>query len=588
MSVENIITENLDIWTSTIKTKLASGRGSSNKFELYGIKKLRELILDLAMRGKLILPEKGDGSVDTLLDLIEQEKVQLTKSKQIKKPKIQPVSGLEDIPFNLPTGWQWVRLGTIGTIFNGNSVNATQKEEKYTGLDCGLPYIATKDVGYGFTELDYDNGVLIPHDEPKFKVARAGAVLICAEGGSAGKKCGLASRDICFGNKLFANQLYGNISPKFILYCYLSPFFYSLFTESMTGIIGGISATKFNELLIPLPPLSYQKRLVQKVDKLMHLCDLIESQTEASIEAHQTLVESLLDSLTNAKNADELNDSWQRISEHFDVLFTTEDSIDQLKQTILQLAVMGKLVKQDPSDEPALKMLERIAAEREQLIKDKKTKKVKSNNQIENSAFPFDAPKGWQSIYCEEAADPKTVITYGILKPVWKSDGVPTLRIQDMVNGNISDKNVGYCCEERASKFEKTKLKKGDLLIAKDGATLGKTAFVPEHYEGGNITQHVLRFSISRFLDAEFIRLVIDSPIGQQFMKGETKGVALPGVNVGDFRKMVIMLPPLNEQKRIVAKVQKLTKLLTALSHKISKSTKTKVLLSSSMVNTIS
>ena len=166
----------------------------------------------------------------------------------------------------------------------------------------------------------------------------------------------------------------------------LSDYLYYFLKRSAKIIDSSASGTTFKEvsgavvsqIKTPLPPLAEQKRIVSKVDELMALCDQLESQTEASIEAHQLLVKTLLETLTNAKDADELNDSWQRISEHFDVLFTTEDSIDQLKQTILQLAVMGKLVKQDPNDEPASILLDRIRAEREKLSTQKQGRSTRT------------------------------------------------------------------------------------------------------------------------------------------------------------------------------------------------------------------
>lgn len=544
MSVESIITENLDVWTSAVKTKSASGRGSSNKLELYGIKKLRELILDLAMRGKLILPEKGDGSVDTLLDFIEQEKVQLTKSKQIKKPKIQPVIGSEDIPFNLPPGWQWVRLGTIGTIFSGNSVNARQKEEKYTGLDCGLPYIATKDVGYGFTELDYDNGVSIPHDEPKFKVARAGAVLICAEGGSAGKKCGLASRDICFGNKLFANQLYGNIAPKFILYCYLSPFFYSIFTESMTGIIGGISAAKFSELLIPLPPLSYQKRLVQKVDELMHLCDLSESQTEASIEAHQTLVKSLLETLTKAKDADELNESWQRISEHFDILFTTEESIDQLEKSILQLAVSGKIVTWGEN---------------------------KSETKLKDH-LSFGPRNGFS---------PKE-------SPIETEFRVLKLGATSYGNLDLSESKSVEIDIERSSHLW---LKAGDILIQRGNSASYVGTNVLVHTDVQNVIYPDLMMKIraNDELLPEYLSLWLAAPSSRQFMWDRMTGTSgtMPKISKKVVESIPIIVPDLTVQETIVLKVDRLFSILSNLKGRINELNRNKLQISNVIFETV-
>ncbi len=200
-----------------------------------GIKKLRELILTLAMQGKLVPQDPNDQPASELLKEIEAEKRRLVKARKIREPKSLPKIKPEEVPYELPAGWEWVRLGSIGNIFNGNSINSEEKASKYAGAE-GLPYIATKDVGYGLNALAYENGISIPKSEVQFKVAHKDAVLICAEGGSAGKKCGMTDRDICFGNKLFANELFGGISSDYILYMYLYPMFRSLFAGAMSGI----------------------------------------------------------------------------------------------------------------------------------------------------------------------------------------------------------------------------------------------------------------------------------------------------------------------------------------------------------------
>ena len=258
-----------------------------------GIPKLRELILKLAMQGKLVPQDPNDSPASELIRTIEAEKKQLVKERKIKAPKTLPEVTASDEPYSLPHGWQWVRLGAIGNIFNGNSINASEKESKYAGVE-GLPYIATKDVGYGFDPLDYDNGICIPPDEEKFRIAHQGAVLICAEGGSAGKKCGLTDRDICFGNKLFANELYGQIPSRFILYVYLSPAFRASFTAAMTGIIGGVSIAKFVEIPIPLPPLDEQHRIVARIDQLMALCDALEQNISDATDKQTELLRAVM------------------------------------------------------------------------------------------------------------------------------------------------------------------------------------------------------------------------------------------------------------------------------------------------------
>lgn len=577
-STESLITEHLDIWTTAIEQKSSAGRGSSKKFSLHGIKKLRELILELAVRGKLVPQEPNDEPASVLLERIADEKAQLVKDKKIKKPKALPEISEDEKPFELPKGWEFSRLGFIGEIFNGNSVNAKLKETKYTGLTGGLPFIATKDVNYGFSDLDYENGVLIPVDEPKFKVAKKGSVLICAEGGSAGKKCGLVTQSVCFGNKLFALNLYDDIDPKFILSNYQTPAFYAQFSNAMTGIIGGISLAKFSELLIPVSPLKEQQRIVAKVDRLMILCDELEAQTENSIAAHQTLVEVLLEALLKAPEqtatpeqaAQQFQQNWQRLSEHFDTLFTTTASIDTLKQTILQLAVMGKLVPQNPNDEPAAKLLERIAAEKAQLIKDKKIKKQKPLPEITDEEKPFELPQGWAYTRLDDLCG---TVSSGSTPPkseLSETGDIPFLKVYNIQNQEIEFKQRTLFVTKDAhmGKLNRSILYPGDVIMNLVGPPLGKVAIMPSTYPEWNCNQNIVCFRplelelnkyiytyLKSHLFLDYIILV--GSAGQDFISGtKCRAIALP-------------MPPLSEQHRIVARVDELLALCDQLKARL-------------------
>ena len=157
----------------------------------------------------------------------------------------------------------------------------------------------------------------------------------------------------------------------------------------------GLSKKVLELFEIPIPPLAEQHRIVAKVDELMALCDQLEQQQTDSNETHHILVETLLATLTQAADQADFDEAWQRIADQFDTLFTTETSIDQLKQTILQLAVMGKLVPQDPSEEPASVLLKKIAKEKARLVKEGKIKKYKPLPPVDVNAAPFDLPSGW-------------------------------------------------------------------------------------------------------------------------------------------------------------------------------------------------
>ena len=240
-----------------------------------GIPKLRELILKACDAGKLVPQDPNDSPASELIRTIEAEKKRLVKERKIKAPKTLPEVTASDEPYSLPHGWQWVRLGAMGNIFNGNSINASEKNRNMPESRVALH--SNQGCRLRFRTAGLRQRHLHSPDEEKFRIAHQGAVLICAEGGSAGKKCGLTDRDICFGNKLFANELYGHIPSRFILYVYLSPAFRASFTAAMTGIIGGVSIAKFVEIPIPLPPLEEQHRIVAKVDQLIAQCDVLEN-----------------------------------------------------------------------------------------------------------------------------------------------------------------------------------------------------------------------------------------------------------------------------------------------------------------------
>ena len=343
---------------------------------------LKGLILQLAVQGKLTTNWREDNPdvepASVLLKKIEVEKNQLIIEKKLKKNK-----KLDDIQesekyFTLPNTWSWERLENIGNIFNGNSVNKSIKEAKYTGLETGYPYIATKDVGYSFDKIDHNNGVKIPFDEPKFKVARKGTVLICSEGGSAGKKMGLLEEDCCFGNKLYAIEQYGGIESLYILSLYGTASFSQAFRNKMTGIIGGISKNNFASLLIPLPPIEEQKAIVEIVNTLFAEVEQLETLTKERIQLKESFVVSALNKLVEAENTQQ---EWNFLQKHFSSFFTKRKTSKSLRETILQLAVQGKLTEgwraNNPNTEPASELLKRIEAEKQQLIAEKKIKKEK-------------------------------------------------------------------------------------------------------------------------------------------------------------------------------------------------------------------
>jgi type I restriction enzyme, S subunit len=539
-----------------------------------GIQKLRELILTLAMQGKLVPQHRSDAPASQLLKEIEAEKKRLAKEGKIKAPKPLPEITSSDAPYALPQGWQWVWLGSVGNIFNGNSINASEKEAKYAGAK-GLPYIATKDVGYGFDPLDYENGIFIPVGEDKFRLAHEGAVLICAEGGSAGKKCGLTDRDICFGNKLFANELYGQIPSRFILYAYLSPVFRASFAAAMSGIIGGVSIAKFVEIPIPLPPLDEQHRIVAKIDQLMARCDALENlrneREKRRLATHAAALSQLLDTTSNGST----DDAWAFISQHFGDLYAVKENVAELRKAILQLAVLGKLVPQDPNDPPASQLLKEIQVEKLRLQKAGRIKLPKKLPVIvPNEATP-PLPDTWVSCHFQDIF---MSLKYGTSKKCDYSGGsIPVLRIPNVSNGKIVLEDI-KSTDFSSREASELSLQQNDILMIRSNGSeslVGRSAVVGESAVGFSYAGYLMRIRFLKGLvDSSYVHQVLLCPMTRAAIEGPIRTTSgVKNINSTEVSQLKIPLPPLQEQRRIVAKINQLMELCDTLEQSIATAT---------------
>ncbi len=574
--MHNLLLDTLPIWT-TAQAQKTSNRGvSASNQQLLGIQKLRELILELAVRGKLVPQDPNDEPASELMKRIEAEKEKLKREKKIRKQEPFIKSIKKEKPFELPFGWEWAYLGEIGNIFNGNSISSKIKEEKYTNIEKGLPFIATKDVKYGWETLDYNNGISIPINEKGFNVAHKGAVFICAEGGSAGKKCGITNQDVCFGNKLFAIELFGSIIPKYVLSYYLCPTFFSSFSMNMTGIIGGIALSKFIQLQIPLPPIAEQHRIVAKVDELMALCDELEKEQTNSNATHETLLEVLLTNLTDAKNSDDFKEAWQRIAGCFDTLFTTEYSIDKLKQTILQLAVMGKLVPQDPTDEPASELLKKIAKEKARLIKEGKIKKQSTLPEITEEEKPFELPIGWEWVRMGYLINIKSELVNPLNYP--DLDQVAPDSIEKKTGKLLFRRTVS----ESGVRGPNNKFYVGQILYSKIRPSLSKAIIAP--FDGICSAD---MYPIESMINPEFLLKEILSENFLNQVKIVENRIKMPKLNALALLSIIVTLPPLAEQHRIVTKVNELFAICDSLKEGIHKAQEIQNVLAEEIVKRI-
>lgn len=530
-----------------------------------GIEKLRELILTLAMQGKLVPQDPSDPPASQLLKQIETEKSRLRRDGKIKGSRPLPAINSSGMPFQLPEGWEWVRLGSIGNVFNGNSINASEKDANYRGVE-GIPYIATKDVGYGLESLNYENGVFIPENQNQFRVAHKGAVLLCAEGGSAGKKCGITDRDICFGNKLFANELFCEIPPRFILYVYLSPVFRAAFEAGMTGIIGGVSIAKFIELPIPLPPLNQQQRIVAKIDQLMARCDELDKLRSEQDEKRLTVHAAAIKRLLSASADNDFADAWQFITQHFAELYSVTKNVAELRKAILELAVRGRLSDQDDKDGSAIETLAKVALERRRLKIQESTNPIRDPKPL---GYEIPGSWEWQCLGDLLVSGPTNGFSP---RAVDYETPVRSLTLSATTSGVFKGEHAKFIADE-ISPDSDLWLRNGDILVQR-GNTLEYVG-VPAVYRGEPncyiYPDLMMKLRVSSELDTDFLHFAMSSEPGRNFLRERASGTSgtMPKINQKTLKSLPIPIPPIQEQRRIVAKINRLMSLCDALDESI-------------------
>ena len=583
MAVEKLIVDHIDTWITAQQTRSTAGRGSSGKIDLYGIKKLRELILELAVRGKLVPQDPNDEPASELLKRIAAEKAELVKQGKIKKPKPLPEISEEEKPFELPEGWEWMQISEIGHDWGQKT-----PDEDFTYIDVG-----SINKEYGIIE---EPSILSAKDAPSRarKIVQKGTVIYST---IRPYLLNIAIIESVFSPEPIASTAFAIIHPytamnaNFIYYYLRSPVFINYVESCQTGVAyPAINDKQFFSGIIAVPPSSEQVRITKKIIELMSLCDQLEQHSLTSLDTHQQLVETLLTTLTDSQNADELAENWARISEHFDTLFTTEASIDALKQTILQLAVMGKLVPQDPNDEPASELLKRIAQEKAQLVKDGKMKKQKPLPPISDEEKPFELPYGWEWRRLGEliesidagwspacSSEPAAPGKWGVLK----TTAVQSLEYREYENKSLP---------ENKSPRPQLEVKAGDILITRAGPKnrVGISCLVEKTRENLMISDKIIRFHlISEDIAAKYISFWLNYEVTSLYLENSKSGMTESQMNISqDILKMApVAIPTTHEQLKIIDKINEMMDYFIILKNQIQSAKQTQLHLADALTD---
>lgn len=550
-----------------------------------GVARLRELILTLAVQGKLVPQDPNDEPASVLLEQIRLEKDHLIAQGTIKRDKSLPPISADEMPFELPGGWRWVRLNGLLKKIGAGSTPLGGKE---VYVPSGVKFLRSQNVWNEGLRLA---GVAFIKAETHAKmigtVVQPCDLLFNITGASIGR-CAVVPEKFDEANvsqHVVIVRPVTSLINAFLHKVLVSRHVQQTVRDVQVGVSReGLSIAKLGQFLIPIPPLAEQSRIVTRVEELMRLCDALEAKGRLEAAQHSQLVSTLLGTLTDSDSPEALADRWQRIADHFDILLDRPEAVDALEQAILQLAVRGLLVHQDPHDKPASVLLKEIRSEKDRLIVEGKIRQDKAPSPIGEGEVPFELPRGWLWVRFDELIHPMKPIAYGVLVPGPDVErGVPFVRIADLSLTAPSarpEKTIGV---EVDAQFSRTRLEGGEILMGVVGS-IGKLGVAPPTWAGANIARAICRIVPANMELQNFLLLLLQSDFMQRNFAGDTRTLAQPTLNVGLIRQALTPVPPLAEMKRIVARVEELRRLCADLRQRLAAAQATQAQLAEALV----
>ena len=516
-----------------------------------GVARLRELILTLAVQGKLVPQDPADEPASVLLQKIRAEKDRLIAEGKIKRDKPLAAIAEEEKPFGLPQGWEWVRLFELLPDFqNGASSRGDVGGRPVTVLRLA-------DIKNRRISLNDTRQIPIAESDIRKYQLREGDILITRVNGSADivgqfNLCDTAVDAIYCDHFIRMRVSAQWVEPTFLTLLSESSLMRQRVKELFITTAGQktVNQGHIGSLRFALPPLAEQSRIVTRVEELMRLCDALEAKGQLEAAQHAQLVSTLLGALTASTTPEELADHWQRVAQHFDLLAGRPAAIDALEQTLLQLAVRGLLVPQDPTDEPASALLQKIRAEKDRLIATGQIKRDKPLPPITDEEKPFELPVGWEWVRLQQAYDVRDG-THDT--PKYQSTGFPLVTSKNLYGGvlDLSDvKLISPADHEQIS--ARSRVNRDDILFAMIGS-IGNPVIVDTDTEFSVKNVALFKYYAAALSCPKYLLLVLQAEAAG--MKERAAGGVQSFISLGQLRSSVVALPPLSEQSRIVSRV---------------------------------
>ena len=520
-----------------------------------GLTELRSLILGLAVRGKLVSQDPNDEPASELLRKIEDEKQRLYMEGEIRKPKKLDFVSDRELPFDIPESWEWCRLGKIY-----GDIGTTNPESKFSYIDVGS-------IDNSLFEIDYNEVENIPAEDAPSRARREvkdGSVVYSTV---RPYLMNVAIVKYIFDFKPIAStafeviNVFEGILNKYVYRYLLSDPFLDYVNFKMVGVAyPAINKGDMQSAIISIPPTAEQHRIVQRIETLFAEVDELEVKLNRQTKLDEKLQMAVNAEVQKAPDAEASKSAWTFITSNFDTLYLTPKAIDNLKKNILNEAVRGRLVPQNPNDEPASALLKKIETEKQRLYDGGEIRKPKDLPPVDEDEIPFEIPESWEWIKFNEVSDfingdrGKNYPN----KSEYVDDGIAWINTGHIEpDGTLTTVDMNFITEEKYDSLRSGKIKKTDLVYCLRGATFGKTSFVTP-YEKGAIASSLMIIRPFIIEMNQYIFKYLVSPVGRKQLFRFDNGSAQPNLSATSVRKYQFPLPPLEEQHRIVRHIEEL------------------------------
>ena len=474
---------------------------------------LKNSILQMAIQGKLVEQREEEGTAEELYQKIQKEKQRLIEEGKIKREKPLPEIVDDEIPFEIPKNWKWVRWGDLSQSIQ-YGYNAQAKD---TG---NIKMVRISDIQEGeviWNSVPYCD---IRKEEIQKYILCKNDILFARTGGTVGKSFLVKEvpEESIYAGYLIRTRYSEYLVPEYLIYYMNSQLYWNQLREGTIATAQpNCNGKTLAKMIVPLPPIREQRRIVEKIEELLPYI------------------------------------------EQYDIAYTKLEDFNKrfpedMKKSILQMAIQGKLVKQREEEGTAEELYQKIQEEKKRLIEEGKIKKEKPTPEIVNDEIPFEIPKSWKWV---RWGDLSQSIQYGYNAQAKETGKIRMVRISDIQEGEVIWNNVPYCDIED-EEIQKYILCKNDILFARTGGTVGKSFLVKEVPEESIYAGYLIRTRYSVSLVPEYLIYYMNSQLYWSQLRAGTIATAQPNCNGKTLANMLIPLPPLCEQERIVTKIKEL------------------------------